>query len=114
MPIRFGESVDHDRRAHPLIVRHPETGRNLLFANPAYTLGIAGLKPEESRPILDYLFSVVSAPAFTCRMRWTPGTLAIWDNRCVWHLPISDYHGARREMFRTTVRGAMPVRGHTE
>jgi taurine dioxygenase len=114
MQIRFGESVDHDRRAHPLIVRHPETGRNLLFANPAYTLGIAGLKPEESRPILDYLFSVVSAPAFTCRMRWTPGTLAIWDNRCVWHLPISDYHGARREMFRTTVRGAMPVRGHTE
>lgn len=111
MQIIYGESVDHDVRSHPLITRHPETGRNVLFANPAYTLGIEGMKPEESRPILDYLFSVASAPAFTCRMRWTPGTLAIWDNRCVWHQPVSDYFGLRREMFRTTVMGDKPERG---
>ena len=86
----------------------------MLFANPVYTLGIAGMKSEESRPILDYLFSVAQAPAFTCRMRWTPGTLAIWDNRCVWHQPISDYFGARREMFRTTVVGEKPLRGSTK
>ncbi|HDZ56922.1 MAG TPA: TauD/TfdA family dioxygenase [Pseudomonas xinjiangensis] len=111
MNIRFGENVDHDVRAHPLITRHPETGRNVLFANPAYTLGIEGMKPEEARPLLDYLFTVASAPAFTCRMRWAPGTLAIWDNRCVWHQPVSDYFGQRREMFRTTVKGTQPVRG---
>ncbi|MGY8809395.1 MAG: TauD/TfdA dioxygenase family protein [Pseudomonadales bacterium] len=114
MKIVFGESVEHDVRSHPLITRHPETGRDVLFANPVYTLGIAGMKSEESRPILDYLFSVAQAPAFTCRMRWTPGTLAIWDNRCVWHQPISDYFGARREMFRTTVVGEKPLRGSTK
>ncbi|MEB3734771.1 TauD/TfdA family dioxygenase [Halopseudomonas pachastrellae] len=113
MNIHYGEAVDDDVRTHPLITRHPETGREVLFANPAYTLGIAGMKPEESRPLLDYLFSVASAPAFTCRMRWTPGTLAIWDNRCVWHQPISDYFGKRREMFRTTVVGEQPSRGDT-
>ena len=113
MQIRFGENVDEDVRTHPMIIRHPETGREVLFANPAYTLGIAGMKPEESRPLLDYLFSVAAAPAFTCRMRWTPGTLAIWDNRCVWHQPISDYFGKRREMFRTTVVGEKPSRGET-
>ncbi|PKM29387.1 MAG: taurine dioxygenase [Gammaproteobacteria bacterium HGW-Gammaproteobacteria-11] len=111
MQIRYGENVDHDVRCHPLITRHPETGRNVLFANPAYTLGIEGMKPEESRPLLDYLFSVATAPAFCVRMRWTPGTLAIWDNRCVWHQPVSDYFGTRREMFRTTVVGEPPVRG---
>lgn len=105
MQILYGENVDHDRRTHPLIIKHPETGRSALFANPAYTLGIEGLKPEEARPILDYLFRVASAEAFTCRMRWAPGTLAIWDNRCTWHQPISDYFGNRREMFRTTVAG---------
>ncbi len=111
MQIVWGSSVDHDVRCHPLITRHPETGREVLFANPAYTLGIEGMKPEESRPLLDYLFSVATAPAFSCRMRWTPGTLAIWDNRCVWHQPVSDYFGARREMFRTTVKGSVPQRG---
>ncbi|PAU88206.1 taurine dioxygenase [Pseudomonas sp. WN033] len=111
MKIVYGENVDHDVRSHPLITRHPETGRNVLFANPAYTLGIEGMKAEESRPILDYLFSVATAPAFTCRMRWTPGTLAIWDNRCTWHQPVSDYFGKRREMFRTTVVGDKPVGG---
>ncbi|AQZ94477.1 TauD/TfdA dioxygenase family protein [Halopseudomonas phragmitis] len=111
MKIVYGENVDHDVRSHPLITRHPETGRNVLFANPAYTLGIEGMKAEESRPILDYLFSVATAPAFTCRMRWAPGTLAIWDNRCTWHQPVSDYFGKRREMFRTTVVGDKPVGG---
>ncbi len=111
MQILYGENVDHDVRSHPLITRHPETGRNVLFANPAYTLGIEGMKAEEARPLLDYLFSVASAPAFTCRMRWTPGTLAIWDNRCVWHQPVSDYFGQRREMYRTTVVGDKPERG---
>jgi taurine dioxygenase len=111
MQILYGENVDHDVRCHPLIIRHPETGRDVLFANPAYTLGIEGMKPEESRPLLDYVFAVATAPAFCVRMRWTPGTLAIWDNRCVWHQPVSDYHGTRREMFRTTVRGERPVRG---
>ncbi|UJJ30296.1 TauD/TfdA dioxygenase family protein [Halopseudomonas maritima] len=113
MNIHYGKAVDEDVRTHPLITRHPETGREVLFANPAYTLGIAGMKPEESRPLLDYLFSVAAAPAFTCRMRWTPGTLAIWDNRCVWHQPVSDYFGKRREMFRTTVVGEPPSRGET-
>lgn len=114
MQIRYGESVEHDVRCHPMITRHPETGRNVLFANPAYTLGIEGMKPEEARPILDYLFSVSTAPAFTCRMRWTPGTLAIWDNRCTWHQPVSDYFGRRREMFRTTVVGEPPQAGEAD
>lgn len=105
MQILYGENVDHDRRSHPMVIEHPETGRSVLFANPAYTLGIEGMKPDESRPILDYLFKVATAEAFTCRMRWAPGTLAIWDNRCTWHQPISDYFGKRREMFRTTVAG---------
>lgn len=108
MKIIYGGNVDHDQRSHPLITRHPETGRSVLFVNPAYTLGIEGMKSEEAQPLLEYLYKVASAPAFTCRMRWTPGTLAIWDNRCTWHQPVSDYHGQRREMFRTTVVGERP------
>lgn len=98
--------TDH---AHPIAVRHPETGRETLFVNPGYTGGISGMTAEEARPILDYLFAHASHPAFTCRFRWSDGALAVWDNRCVWHNPVSDYHGARRELWRTTVAGTVPV-----
>lgn len=109
MTVRYG-NVDGELRAHPLITRHPETGRKALFVNPTYTVGIEGLRPDEAQPILDYLFAMPTAPAFTCRMRWSKGTLAIWDNRCTWHNPIADYHGSRREMYRTTVVGEAPSR----
>lgn len=110
MAINYGSDTSQDLRSHPLVTRHPQTGEKVLFINPAYTTGIQGLRTEEARPLLDYLFNLATAPAFTCRMRWRQGTLAIWDNRCTWHLPISDYHGMRREMFRTTVVGEVPSR----
>lgn len=109
MAVRYG-SHDGEVRSHPLVTRHPETGKKVLFVNPAYTSGIKGMRPAESQPLLDYLFGIATQPAFTCRMRWTQGTLAIWDNRSTWHYPVSDYHGMRREMFRTTVVGDVPSR----
>ncbi len=110
MTILYGSDASHEVRNHPLVIRHPETGHKILYVNPAYTTGIVGMRPAESQPLLDYLFHVAQQPPFTCRMRWTPGTLAIWDNRSTWHCPISDYHGMRREMFRTTVVGDVPTR----
>ena len=110
MAINYGSDTSHDERSHPLVTRHPETGKKVLFINPAYTTGIKGLRSEESRPLLDYLFNLATSEAFTCRMRWHQGTLAIWDNRSTWHLPVADYHGMRREMFRTTVVGEVPSR----
>lgn len=110
MQIRYGSDASHEARSHPLVTRHPETGKQVLFINPAYTSGIKGLRPPEAQPLLDYLFSLATSPAFTCRMRWRQGTLAIWDNRSTWHMPIADYHGMRREMFRTTVKGEAPTR----
>lgn len=110
MAINFGNDTAEDTRTHPLVTRHPETGKKVLFVNPGYTVGIQGLRSEESKPLLEYLFNLATSPAFTCRMRWRQGTLAIWDNRSTWHLPISDYHGMRREMFRTTVVGEVPSR----
>lgn len=109
MDVRYGDVSDECRR-HPLVIRHPETGRKLLYINPAYTVGIDGLKAEEAQPLLNYLLSIATAPAFTVRMRWARGTLAIWDNRCTWHNPVPDYHGRRREMYRTTVAGETPAR----
>ncbi len=62
----------------------------------------------ESAPILSYLFSHQTRPEFTARVRWAPGTVAIWDNRSLLHFAINDYGGRRREMWRITLEGDTP------
>jgi taurine dioxygenase len=93
------------RGEHPAIKVHPETHRKLLYVNRTYTTCFKELTEEESKPLLEYLFQHATKAEFTCRIRWTPGTLTFWDNRCTQHLPINDYHGFRREMNRITIEG---------
>ena len=96
---------------HPVVIVHPATGRRCLFINGGYTIRFAGLTEAESKPLLDYLLTHAVRPEFTCRFRWSAGTLAVWDNRCTQHYAINDYDGSRREMRRTTMAGAAPVAG---
>ena len=94
--------------AHPAVLRHPVTGRKALFVNPVYALRFEGMTREESRPLLDFLQSHAERPEFSCRFRWTPGALALWDNRVTQHLAVNDYDGQRRLLHRTTIAGQRP------
>ncbi len=96
-------------QTHPVVTRHPRTGRPALFVNPVYTTGIEGLDPDESRALLSRLCQHSVHPNFTCRLRWQPHMLTIWDNRATQHFAINDYAGQRREMYRTSVKGTAPV-----
>lgn len=93
---------------HPLIRTHAVTNRKSIYANPVYTVGVKGMDAEESAPILSFLSDHMTHENFTCRFRWKDGAIAMWDNRCALHLPVSDYLGFRREMYRTTVAGERP------
>ena len=92
---------------HPLVRPHGETGRPVLYISyERITRHFVGMTEDESRPLLDYLRDHSTRPEFTCRLRWEPGTLAFWDNRCVQHMALNDYRGHRRVMQRITIRGA--------
>jgi taurine dioxygenase len=108
--MRVKTSDDANRvQLHPAVRVHEETGRETLFLNAQYTVGLDGWWPQESRLLLDFLYAHATQPAFTCRWRWKPGDVAFWDNRCVQHMVLADSHGHRRAMNRTTVAGDRPV-----
>lgn len=98
------ESATQDA-LHPVVIRHPLSGRPSLFVNPQFTTRIDGLSEIESRAILSAIYEHLARPEFQARVRWHPGDVTMWDNRATWHKAINDYHGHRRYMHRVTVEG---------
>lgn len=98
---------------HPVLAAHPMTGRDVLYVNPGFTLRFDGWTEQESLPLLRQLYDHVTQPQFTTRFSWQPGSIAMWDNRCVWHWAVNDYPGHRRLMHRVTIKGT-PIHGASE
>ena len=94
---------------HPLIRSHSETGRRSIYASLAHTLRIEGMTREESLPLLTQLAEHATRECYVTRLQWTPGTVAIWDNRCLFHFALNDYQGSRRHVRRVIVAGERPV-----
>ena len=93
---------------HPLVRTHPASGRKALYCDGTYAVAIEGMAAAESDALLETLVRHLTQHALTCRLRWAPGTLAIWDNRLTVHQAFNDYDGFRREMYRLTIAGEVP------
>jgi len=91
--------------SHPVAITHPETGRKSLFVNADYVRHFEGWTEQESRPLLEYLFSLAEMPEYQYRHRWQVGDLVMWDNRSVQHRVVHDYGDARRYLHRVTLEG---------
>jgi taurine dioxygenase len=90
---------------HPVVIRHPETGRPTLYVNSNFTTHFEGWTVRESKPLLEFLYQHAARPEFQTRFKWQEGSIAFWDNRATWHYALNDYQGERRLMHRITIEG---------
>lgn len=95
---------------HPLVRTHPATGERALYVNSQFTRSIVGLKMEESDHLLKFLFDhIAQSHDLQCRVKWSPGTVIVWDNRSTAHSAILDWQdGQRRHLARLTPRAEEP------
>lgn len=112
---RYGSKASDSRdgefpsSVHPVVRTHPVTGRKALYVNRAFTTRINGLAPGESRALLDFFFDHIEhRPEHQCRFAWTPGAVAMWDNRSTQHYAVWDYYPAVRSGRRVSVVGERP------
>ncbi|REK90316.1 taurine dioxygenase [Streptomyces inhibens] len=93
---------------HPVVRRHPETGRRMLFVNASFTTRIVGLAKAESDRLLRVLFQQAHVPEYQVRWRWQAGDIAFWDNRATQHYAVNDYGTHRRVAERVAIAGDRP------
>jgi len=102
------EKVSYPKADHPVVCRHPETGRKLLFVNPEYTIRINELGAAEGEAVLNFLYGQIGQPQYSTRFRWRRHSMAFWDNRSAQHIAVWDYYPAVRLGYRATIVNTRP------
>jgi len=105
---RFDPNGKYPLNVHPVIVRHPETRRPVLYVNRGFTSHINELPAGEGAELLQLLYRHLEKPDFQVRFRWRKDSIAFWDNRCTQHLAVWDYYPQLRSGFRVQIKGSNP------
>ena len=108
--LRQGASAVDDPEAsagvyHPLVCRHPETGRRVLYLGRRRNAYIGGMPREESEALLDELWSYATRDEITWGHEWRVGDVVLWDNRCTMHRRDAFDQDSRRILHRTQIKG---------
>jgi taurine dioxygenase len=91
---------------HPVARTHPETGRTVLYVQQGFVKGFtedSAVPSDEAKALLLEMKLQEGRPEYTCRFRWEPGSIAMWDNRAVLHSASGDFWPHRRVMERLTI-----------
>ena len=91
---------------HPVARTHPETGRTTLYVQQGFVRRFApehAIPEDEERQLLLGMKMQEGRPDYTCRFRWEPGSIAMWDNRAALHSASGDFWPHRRVRERLTI-----------
>lgn len=91
--------------AHPIIITHPETGRDTLYLGRRHRAYVVDMDVDASEALLGELWSHTNQKEFTWHQEWSVGDLVMWDNRCTMHRRDAFDSKDRRIMHRTQIKG---------
>jgi len=94
---------------HPMVRRHPVTGRKSLFISPIYNNKVEGLDDAAGKALIDELTAFAEQPRYLYAHTWAPHDIVMWDNRCTMHAVTPHDPTERRVMHRTTIVDTAPV-----
>jgi alpha-ketoglutarate-dependent taurine dioxygenase len=94
---------------HPMVRRHPVTGRRSLYISSIYNDAIEGMEDDAARLLIEELGEFAAQPKYMYRHVWEPHDVLMWDNRCTVHAVTPHDPNERRVMHRTTIVGREPV-----
>ncbi|WDI30303.1 TauD/TfdA family dioxygenase [Hyphococcus flavus] len=103
MDIRASADALAAEHKHPIIRKHPETGREGIFGCVGYVVGFEGMSEAESMALLAELYVWQTREEFQYRHKWRENMLVMWDNRSVLHMATGGYDGHARLLHRTTI-----------
>ncbi len=95
-------------RIHPIVRRHPETGRTGLYMTE-HMSGIEGLSEDEGSNLLAKLLGLCTQSERIYRHAWHVGDLVIWDNRCMLHRAQGFEISYPRVMRHVRIAGSEPA-----
>jgi len=107
--VDLNQDISHiNHWVHPLVIRHPDTGRKALYVSPLITARVEGISKEESDALLDELFAYVDDTDIQFDHKWAVGDLAMMDNRCLTHAR-RDFPAGEPRMLRRTMVEGVPI-----
>jgi taurine dioxygenase len=106
---RFNPEGKYPTSVHPVIARHPVTGRKVIYVNRGFTSHINELPPEEGATVLAFLYNHLSQPLWSVRFHWEKHSIAFWDNRCTQHYAVWDYFPQVRTGNRVQIEAEQPM-----
>jgi taurine dioxygenase len=105
---RFNPDGKFNVSSHPVIVKHPETKKKVIYVNRSYTSCINELPAAESASVLSFLYNHCEQTLWQVRFRWQKHSIAFWDNRCTQHYAVWDYFPQVRSGNRVQIEGSNP------
>jgi taurine dioxygenase len=105
---RFDPDKTYPKSVHPVITKHPVTGKKVIFVNKSFTAHINELPPDESEAVLRFLYGHIMQPLWAVRFTWRKDSIAFWDNRCTQHYAVWDYYPQTRVGNRVQIEADRP------
>ncbi len=91
---------------HPLVRRHPFTGRKALYSASGTSFAIEGMADDEGLALLRELTAHSTQAKYQLRVSYGPGDVVVWDNASVLHSATLTDPGHARTLWRITTKEA--------